>query len=100
MGAWLAPAATLVGAAGTLVSAGWGFVLPSVDGAMTDLVPAQFRAGALSLRNSTTFLGRATGPVLFATLAPGTGYRVVLLAAGVGSLAFGVLTGLATRGVE
>jgi hypothetical protein len=52
------------------------------------------------VRNSTTFLGRSLGPVLFATLAVSTGYRTLLLAAGVVALATGIATALVGRGVD
>jgi MFS family permease len=65
------------------VGAGTGIVLPSVDAAVTDAVSDSVRAGAVSLRNSTTFLGRAAGPVAFAGLATGVGYRPLLLGAAV-----------------
>lgn len=91
LGIGLAPSAIAVAVAALVVAAGWGLVLPSVDDALSERVPARFRAGALSLRNSTTFLGRATGPVLFAGLAATSGYRILLLGAGVAALACGAL---------
>ncbi|MFB6142438.1 MAG: MFS transporter [Halorientalis sp.] len=87
VGLWSAPTVALVGAAAAVVGAGWGLSLPSVDDATSDRVPAQYRAGALSLRNSATFLGRAAGPVTFTTLAVGGGYRPLLLGAGLLALA-------------
>lgn len=54
-------------------------------------------AGALSIRNSVTFLGRAVGPVLFAGLAARTGYRPLLLAAGVAGLAGVALAPIVSR---
>lgn len=87
--AWVAlePAVVTVGA--VFVGAGIGLLLPSVDAALTARVPAEYRAGALSLRNSTTFLGRSAGPVAFTGLAvtAGLGYPVLLLGAGVVALA-------------
>ena len=98
LGAWLAPSAVLTGVAAAVVGVGWGLTLPSVDDAMTDLVPARSRAGALSLRNSTTFLGRAAGPYLFASLALVTGYRRLLLGAGVLALVAAIVVfGLARQ---
>ena len=86
-GAWAAPSALLVGVAVLAVGAGLGLVLPSVDAELSGRVPTEYRAGALSLRNSATFLGRATGPILFAALAVDTGYPALLLTAGVAALA-------------
>ncbi|WP_255151414.1 MFS transporter [Halorarius halobius] len=81
--AWLAPTAATVAAGMAVVGAGLGLSMPSVDAEMSERVAGRFRAGALSLRNSTTFLGRALGPVLFAGVALTTGYRPLLLAGGV-----------------
>ncbi|UPV99471.1 MFS transporter [Halorussus gelatinilyticus] len=82
---WAATLPALV--AGVVVfGAGVGLTMPSVDALLSDLVTAKHRAGVLSLRNSVTFLGRAVGPVLFAGVAVETGYRPLLLAAGVAGL--------------
>ncbi|WP_117595180.1 MFS transporter [Haloprofundus halophilus] len=87
----------VVGVGVLFVGASAGLVLPSVDAEVSRLVPTHFRAGALSLRNSATFLGRAAGPVVFAGVAVAAGYATLLLAAGVASLvcavALAVLTG-------
>ena len=85
VGAWAATAATGVAGALTVAGAGIGVLLPSIDAAVSEGVSAEYRAGAFSLRNSTTFLGRAAGPILFAGLAdrPDIGYERLLLAAGV-----------------
>ncbi|MFB6109060.1 MAG: MFS transporter [Haloplanus sp.] len=85
-GAWAASASPVATAVAVVfVGAGVGVLLPNVDAAVTARVPPAYRAGALSLRNSTTFLGRATGPVVFVGLAvtAGVGYTRLLLAAGV-----------------
>ena len=98
VGAWFATTPFLIAVATVGYGAGWGLVLPSIDASVSDIVPPQFRAGALSLRNSASFLGRAAGPVLFTALAAGSGYRVLLLAAGVSAFAFGGLLLLVRRG--
>jgi MFS family permease len=77
---------------------GWGLTLPSIDAAVSDLVPARFRAGALSLRGSASFAGRAGGPILFAALAATAGYRAVLWLAGLAALGFVALLLAVTRG--
>jgi MFS family permease len=97
LGAWVAPTPLFVGASMLAVGCGIGLVLPSVDAAVSDRVPASFRAGALSLRNSTTFLGRAAGPVVFAAIAGVVGYPTLLLASGFVALAGVVLTSLVVR---
>lgn len=90
VGAWLAPTPLLIAVATLGFGAGWGLALPSIDAGVSDLVPTQFRAGALSLRGSASFVGRAAGPIAFAALSTGTGYRVLLLLAGLVALASAV----------
>ncbi|MFC3478872.1 MFS transporter [Halobacterium litoreum] len=86
-----------VAAGAAVVGAGVGFVLPSVDAGLSARVPGDLRAGALSLRNSVTFLGRAAGPLLFAYLAADTGYEPLLTAAGVAALAAVALATVGSR---
>jgi ACDE family multidrug resistance protein len=83
---WAAPSPLVVGVGVAAFGAGLGLTLPSVDAEMSERVSTHYRAGALSLRNSTTFLGRASGPALFGVLALTTGFRPLLLAAGVVAL--------------
>ncbi|WP_224449493.1 MFS transporter [Haloprofundus salilacus] len=90
------PAVLVVGVGVMFVGASAGFVLPSVDAEVSRLVPTHFRAGALSLRNSATFLGRAAGPVIFAGIALATGYATLLLFAGVAALVCAVVLAFAT----
>ncbi|WP_458187782.1 MFS transporter [Haladaptatus sp. NG-WS-4] len=94
---WLAPTVLLVGVGVTFLGAGIGLSMPSVDAAISGLVLPRFRAGALSIRNSTTFLGRAVGPVSFAGLAASTGYRPLLFAAGLVAFAWSGVVFVATR---
>lgn len=96
-GAWIAPSPLLIAVATLGFGAGWGMALPSIDAGVSDLVPAQFRAGALSLRGSASFLGRAAGPILFTSLAIRYGYRTLLLVAGVVAFVFGVVLVLLGR---
>ena len=95
LGMWLAPSPLFVGMATLAVGAGLGLSMPAVDAAISNVVSARHRAGALSIRNSTTFLGRSVGPVLFAGLAVTTDYHTLLLAAGVVALALGPVAVLA-----
>lgn len=76
--------------------AGLGLSMPAVDAAISDLVATRYRGCALSLRNSTTFLGRAAGPVLLTGVATTTGYRPLLLAGGIVALGSGLFVVLAT----
>lgn len=90
--AWVGSSLSLVAVGVVVLGAGVGLTMPSVDALLSDLVDGEHRAGALSLRNSVTFLGRAVGPILFAGVAVETGYRPLLLAAGVVGLVGGVVT--------
>lgn len=80
LAAWVARTPTTIGVAALVFGTGRGLALPSIDAAVSQLVAARHRAGALSLRNSTAFLGRALGPVLFAGVGVRVGYRALLLA--------------------
>lgn len=88
--AWVADGPLTFGGVSALFGVGYGLVLPSVDAAVNAIAPSSYRGGALSLRNSATFLGRGTGPVAFALVGSVTGYRPLLAVAGVGILAIGV----------
>ena len=98
LGTWLAPTPLAIVVAVLVFSAGIGLTMPAVDADISDLVTERFRAGALSLRNSTTFLGRSVGPILFAGLAVTVGYRPLLLAGALVALLCGVLTMAAANG--
>jgi MFS family permease len=86
---WAAPSVVVVAAGAAVFGAGLGLSMPAVDAALSDLVTADHRAGALGLRNSATFLGRAAGPVVFAGLAASVGYDPLLLAGAVLALGAG-----------
>ncbi|WP_254764400.1 MFS transporter [Natrinema marinum] len=93
--AWLAGSVVGIAAATAIIGAGIGLVLPSVDAEVSDRVASRYLAGALSLRNSTTFLGRTLGPVAFAGIAATTGYAALLLGSAVVALAVaGVVAGV------
>ena len=97
LGAWLAGSPLLIAVTTLGYGAGWGVVLPSIDAGISDRTPAGLRAGAVSLRNSASSVGRGAGPYLFAALAVGSGYRVLLLLAGLGALAFAAVVLVLTR---
>lgn len=103
VGAGLVPSPVPVVAGGVVLGLGVGLSMPAVDAAVSDLVPTGVRSGALSLRNSTSFTGRATGPVLFTGVATGLGlgYPTTLLLAGVGTAACALLVvALAVQGPD
>ncbi|WP_436925098.1 MFS transporter [Halosimplex amylolyticum] len=87
---WFASGPLHFGIAAAVFGGGYGLVFPSVDASINAMAPSSYRAGALSLRNSATFLGRGTGPLLFAFAASGVGYRLVLVVCGAGILVVGV----------
>jgi MFS family permease len=91
LGAWLAGSPLGIGLAGVVFGAGWGLTLPSIDDEVSEFVPGEVRAEALSLRNSTTFLGRTLAPVVVASLAAVWSYPTILLAAGVAGFAAGLV---------
>ena len=97
---WVATGPLFVAVAVVFVGAGVGLLLPSVDAAVNERIGGEYRAGVMSLRNSTTFLGRTTGPVVFTGLAvtAGFGYGPLLLGAGVLAGGVAVLLALALRG--
>ena len=96
-GVYLAPSPAFVALAVLVFGGGLGLTMPAVDAAVSDRVTTAYRAGLLGLRNSTTFLGRATGPVAFATGAAVAGYRPLLAVAAAGVLVVGAVTVLVTR---
>lgn len=79
---WTANGPLQFGVAAAVFGGGYGLIFPSVDASINAIVPSTYRAGALSLRNSATFLGRGSGPLLFALAASFVGYRPVLAIAG------------------
>ncbi len=91
VGAWLVDTPVLLGLAGLVFGAGWGVTLPSIDDEVSEFVPAGLRAEALSLRNSTTFLGRTVAPLVFTSLAATWGYQPLLLVAGIVGFASGLV---------
>ncbi|MDY6765048.1 MAG: MFS transporter, partial [Halobacteria archaeon] len=82
LGAWLAPSPILIGAALVIFGVGHGMFLPSTINAISDLAPAQFRGGVMSLRTTMLHLGQSIGPFSFAFIAATTGYHVLLLVSG------------------
>ncbi len=84
--------------------AGMGLVMPSLDAAVSQLVPGSYRGGAMSIRTSMVRLGQTLGPPIATGLTATWGYRVQLLATGVGATAAGVLAlwwlALARRGPD
>ncbi|WP_415381605.1 MFS transporter [Halosimplex sp. TS25] len=99
VGAWAASEPTAFAVSLVVAGAGIGLLLPAIDAAVSEQIPPGYRAGAFSLRNSTTFLGRATGPIVFTGLASTTalGYEPLLLGAGVVAGTVALLTLMATR---
>ncbi|WP_276254505.1 MFS transporter [Halomontanus rarus] len=80
--AWAATGLVHTMGAVVVIGVAVGLLMPVVDAAVSDRVTTEYLAGAMSLRNSTTFLGRTAGPIAFAGLAisTGIGYEPLLLA--------------------
>ncbi|TFG11270.1 MFS transporter [Candidatus Thorarchaeota archaeon] len=84
---WLAPSLEWVIISAAVFGAGVGFTLPAIDSQITNCIPEGFRGEALSIRNSATFLGRTTGPILFTAIALVIGYPLLLIGSGLVALA-------------
>lgn len=90
VGIGIAPSVAIIGLLVLGFGAGIGLILPSVDAAISDAISSELHAGALSLRNSATGIGRASGPVFFTAIATRTGYQRLFLIAGITTLTIGV----------
>ncbi|KAB1198550.1 MULTISPECIES: MFS transporter [Haloferax] len=97
-GVYVAPSPILVVASVLVFGAGLGLSMPAVDAAVSNRVTQEYRAGLLGLRNSTTFLGRATGPVVFAAAATAVGYRPLMAVAAVALAGVALVAAMTTRG--
>lgn len=91
LGVWAARSPVEVGVAILAFGAGMGLVVPSLDTITSSLVDREFRAGVTSFRTSSIRIGQTVGPPLFTAVAVVTGYRRLVLAAGVATLALGVV---------
>lgn len=94
LGIWLATRPLFVTTAAVFVGAGIGLLLPNIDASLMKQIPASYRARTMSFRTSTTFLGRAAGPVVFVGVAvtAGVGYPPLLLSASAIALVAAVLS--------
>ncbi|TFF92188.1 MFS transporter [Candidatus Thorarchaeota archaeon] len=84
--AWSASSLILTALGAVIFGTGVGFSVPAIDSRITNCVTKEHRGEALSIRNSATFLGRTTGPLIFAAIAQVTGYPLLLLGAGLFSV--------------
>lgn len=99
LGTWFVPESIAVAGPLAIVGAGIGLLLPTIDAAVSNRIPTDYRAGAFSIRNSSTFSGRAVGPITFAGLAA-TGaidYGALLVAAALIAFGAAILASLSTR---
>lgn len=97
--AWTAGSPVIIGLSSVVFGTGWGFVLPSIDDQVSEFVSLEYRAEALSLRNSTTFLGRTVAPIVFTGLSVVWGYQLLLLAAGILGFVSGLLGWVLSQGL-
>ena len=97
IGVWLAPSPVFVGVSLLAFGVGFGLVMPSIDTTIVTAVSDRLRAGMMGMRTSVLRFGQTVGPIAFTALAenafptPTAGYRVLLVAFGVGILAAGVI---------
>ncbi|MDS0261625.1 MFS transporter [Haloarcula sp. S1CR25-12] len=88
---WLAPGPLVVTLGTLAVGAGQGAVLPAIDGLVSGMARARYRAGVFGLRTSVVSLGATVGPVGFAAAGSRVGYRPALLVGGSVALVAGVV---------
>lgn len=93
---WAGQSVLLITVGTIVVGVGFGLALPSIDAAISRIALPEYRAGALSIRNGTTFLGRSAGPIVYTGLAVVASYSALLLVSGVATLAIGVGAALLT----
>lgn len=86
IGLSVAPTAVWFGIAAMPFGAGMGLVMPSLDTAISHLVPTSFRGGAMSLRTSMVRTGQTIGPPLFTGLVGLLFRRDLLLIGGLAGL--------------
>ncbi len=90
LGLWASSSPVGSGVAILAFGAGMGLSMPSLDTAVSYLVPGTYRGGAMSLRTSMVRLGQTIGPPLFTALAVLYGHRLLLLAGGAAGLVLGL----------
>lgn len=91
----IAPSKVWFGAAIMPFGAGMGLAMPSLDSAVSHLVPDTYRGGAMSLRTSMVRLGQTIGPPLFTGLTGFVTERWLLLAGGIVGVLLAAGLGLA-----
>lgn len=80
-----------------LVGAGLGLLLPSLDAELASVAPPAVRGGTYGVRISISYLGRASGPILFTLLGAAVGYPTALLGGGGLALIAGAGAAIARR---
>lgn len=91
LGLWAASTGLASAGAILFFGAGMGLTMPSLDTAVSQLVPGRYRGGAMSLRTSMVRLGQTIGPALFTGVAVVYGYRIQLLGFGAAAVVLGLL---------
>lgn len=98
VGIAVADSIPLIGASLLVFGAGFGFMMPSVDLAIAEIVPEDLRAGTMGVRTSMLRVGQTIGPVVFTVSAQRlfpttiTGYRTLVFLAGAICVTAGVVT--------
>lgn len=80
---WIATAPFHVAATLAVLGVGHGFVIPSMDTAISVLASDDLRGGVMSLRISVKKIGQTAGPYLFATLGSLITFPAILAVSGV-----------------
>ncbi|ELZ02428.1 MFS transporter [Natrialba asiatica] len=87
---WAGQSVPVLTVGAVIVGVGFGLALPSIDAAIGRIALPEYRAGALSIRNATTFLGRSAGPVVYTGLTVLASYAALLALSGIAMLLLGI----------
>lgn len=88
---WVATSPVHVATTLVFLGIGHGFIIPSVDSAISTLAPDALRGGVMSLRISVKKVGQTAGPYIFATTGALVGYPSLLAIVGVTTLVGGCI---------
>jgi MFS family permease len=97
LGTFVAGSPLAIGAGLVVFGVGHGLTQPSVAALLSSLAPTRFRGGVMSLRTSIVLASQAVGPPLFTVPAAVYGYETLLGAAGLTTVAAGVVAVALTR---
>lgn len=90
-GIWIAASPLYVAATLVFLGVGHGFIIPSMDAAISALASDSLRGGVMSLRISVKKIGQTAGPFLFATFGSLLSYPSLLAVVGGATIVGGVI---------